>query len=102
MKVKIETVGKLFDGYPLCFTNYMNYVRNLEFEEQPDYDRMKNFFTSNSEFRTSNIFDIVNENQNRGIDNNPAVIHVGDPASLPASAPISNQPPPKKRKMNEN
>ena len=36
------TVEKLCHGYPIEFTNYLNYCRNLKFEEKPDYDYLKN------------------------------------------------------------
>ncbi len=31
-------------GYPNEFVKYLNYVRNLKFEEKPDYNFLRNMF----------------------------------------------------------
>ena len=36
------TVEKLCHGFPVEFTNYLTYCRNLKFEEKPDYEYLKN------------------------------------------------------------
>lgn len=35
---------KLCAGLPMAFLSYMNYVRNLEFDEAPDYKRCRQYF----------------------------------------------------------
>jgi len=43
--VKMGTsVEELCDGCPEEFSEYMKYVRSLEFEEKPDYDYIRNIF----------------------------------------------------------
>ena len=45
MEVKRDTTPeKLCKGFPLEFERYISYTRNLEYEEQPDYDLLKNLF----------------------------------------------------------
>ena len=42
LKVKIGTsVNELCNGHPTSFKTYMNYVRNLTFTENPDYNYLK-------------------------------------------------------------
>jgi hypothetical protein len=40
------TFEALFDGHPSEFVKYMQYVRALPFEQKPDYDQCRRFFTS--------------------------------------------------------
>ncbi|KAH6691764.1 casein kinase I isoform gamma-1 [Leptodontidium sp. MPI-SDFR-AT-0119] len=51
---KYEKIGKknqataikdLCDGFPQEFNKYLSYVRNLGFEDTPDYDYLRNLFT---------------------------------------------------------
>lgn len=38
------TFEQLFDGHPVEFVKYMQYVRSLAFEQKPDYDMCRRFF----------------------------------------------------------
>ena len=45
MEKKIATSAEeLCQGYPEEFTNYINYTRNLQYEQDPDYAFLKNLF----------------------------------------------------------
>ena len=45
MEVKRDTTPEqLCKGFPPEFERYISYTRNLEYEEQPDYDLLKNLF----------------------------------------------------------
>ena len=35
-------------GLPECFCDYINYTRNLQFTEKPDYDYLRNLFVSSA------------------------------------------------------
>lgn len=40
------TVEQLCRPIPVEFRDYLNYCRSLEFEQEPDYDLLKGFFTN--------------------------------------------------------
>ena len=43
LEKKMEiSLSKLCEGFPIEFEKFMNYVKNLEFEENPDYDMLRN------------------------------------------------------------
>jgi hypothetical protein len=45
MEVKISTpVEVLCKGLPEEFSTYLKYVKNLKFEERPDYTKIKRLF----------------------------------------------------------
>ena len=45
MEIKIETTpSELCKGFPKEFEEYINYTRNLEYEQDPDYEYLKNLF----------------------------------------------------------
>ena len=45
MEIKMETKPhQLCKGFPLEFEQYVDYTRKLEYEEDPDYDYLKNLF----------------------------------------------------------
>ena len=45
MEIKIETKpSQLCKGFPKEFEEYVEYTRNLEYEQDPDYDYLKNLF----------------------------------------------------------
>jgi len=45
MEIKIETTpSELCKGFPKEFEEYINYTRNLEYEQDPDYDYLRNLF----------------------------------------------------------
>ena len=47
MQKKIETSAiELCEGFPMQFSQYINYTRNLKYEEDPNYTYLKNLFES--------------------------------------------------------
>ena len=49
MEKKMSTSPEeLCEGFPNQFTEYIKYTRNLKYEENPDYDYLKNLFVSMS------------------------------------------------------
>jgi len=45
LKIKENTtIEALCEGLPACFRQYMNYCRNLKFEQKPDYKYLKGLF----------------------------------------------------------
>ncbi len=45
IKIKQETTfEQLLEGQPIEFIDYMNYVRNLAFDQRPDYSYIKKLF----------------------------------------------------------
>jgi casein kinase 1 len=44
-KKKTTTIKDLCDGFPEEFSKYLSYVRNLGFEDTPDYDYLRDLFT---------------------------------------------------------
>jgi len=61
METKINTpIDELCRGYPDEFQTYLEYCRNLRFEEKPDYAWVKNLFTNlyyKHEDQWDNVFD---------------------------------------------
>ena len=45
-KKKETSADELCEGFPEQFSNYINYSRNLEYEQDPDYNYLKNLFIS--------------------------------------------------------
>jgi casein kinase I homolog HRR25 len=45
MSVDLKT---LCDGLPECFYEYINYTKNLQFTEKPDYDYLRNIFITSA------------------------------------------------------
>ena len=43
-KKKSTSLEQLCQGLPLCFYQFMKYVRKLAFEQKPDYKYLKNLF----------------------------------------------------------
>jgi len=48
MKMSIS-VEKLCENLPECFCKYLKYCKNLKFDEEPDYEYMKNIFLETAE-----------------------------------------------------
>lgn len=44
-KKKTTTIKDLCNGLPEKFSKYLSYVRNLGFEDTPDYDYLRDLFT---------------------------------------------------------
>ena len=61
LKKKIEiSANDLCKGFPNEFIKYLNYTRNLEYEEQPDYEMLRGLLKSimkKEKFLLDNIFD---------------------------------------------
>jgi len=61
METKINTpIDELCRGYPDEFQTYLEYCRNLRFEEKPDYNWVKNLFKNlyfKHEDNWNNVFD---------------------------------------------
>ncbi len=60
------TIGsdKLCEGLPDEFREYIDLVKNLEFEEEPDYDRYTNIFNElfkKKEYSKDYLYDWVGE-----------------------------------------
>ena len=85
MEKKMSTSPEeLCEGFPNQFTEYIKYTRNLKYEENPDYDYLKNLFVSmlNSDgFEVDCYYDwdketikyfrdFKNEDNKNGINNN--------------------------------
>lgn len=57
LECKLNTpIDELCKGYPEEFEQYLKYCRNLQFEESPDYEWMKNLFR-NLYFKTNLTWD---------------------------------------------
>jgi serine/threonine protein kinase len=61
MEIKMETTpNNLCKGFPKEFEEYVDYTRNLEYEQDPDYDYLKNLFYSilkEEKNNSENIYD---------------------------------------------
>ena len=72
MEIKQETSPSLLcHGFPKEFKKYVEYTRNLEYEQDPDYEMLKNLFKTvlyNNKVNKDNFFvydwDIENKNLN--------------------------------------
>ena len=54
-KKQSTSIKELCDGYPEEFAEYLTYVRNLKFEEQPDYDYLRGLYGSGKKRRVLKI-----------------------------------------------
>ena len=58
MEIKMETTPfQLCKGFPKEFENYVEYTRNLEYEQDPDYKLLKNLFNNILDKNSENIYD---------------------------------------------
>lgn len=58
--------GSLFEGFPNEFAQYLNYVKGLQFEEDPDYKKIKELFQSafqKNNYPNDNKYDWDSEEQ---------------------------------------
>ena len=64
MEIKIETTpAELCKGFPKEYEDYVEYTRNLKYEEDPDYDYLKNLFKSILKEDVEYIYDWDNGNK---------------------------------------
>lgn len=83
-KQQVE-VSELCSGYPLEFAKYVNYARNLKFEENPDYEYLLKLF--NQVIKKGNIKEDYNYDWVQLIDKRP-------PGPGPYPGPPGEQPHP--------
>ena len=74
MEIKKETTPyKLCKGFPKEFEEYVEYTRNLEYEQDPDYEHLKNLFYSilkEDKKNLENVYDWDNKTLNTSTTNN--------------------------------
>ena len=59
LQKKMETTSQeLCQGFPEEFEKYIEYTRNMEYEEEPDYDKLRNYFTAVLE-KKNEAFDYI-------------------------------------------
>ena len=70
LKKKKETeTTELCDGFPKQFEDYLDYTKNLGYEEDPDYNYLRGLFEAvikENEFTLDNMFDWVKEDDSTG------------------------------------
>ncbi len=103
-KKQLTPIKDLCDGYPDEFRKYLDYCRNLGFEETPDYDYLRDILTQalrNAGEVEDGEYDWMKINGGRGWEAAKAypvqqVAHPGGPTN-PTTREIHNgrQPPPK-------
>ena len=52
------TPEELCEGFPNEFEKYIEYTRNMEYEEEPDYDRLRGYFIDVME-KENEIWDYI-------------------------------------------
>ena len=57
-KKKDTSAQELCEGFPEEFEKYIEYTRNMEYEEEPDYDRLRDYFIEVSE-KQNEVFDYI-------------------------------------------
>ena len=59
LQKKMETSAQeLCEGFPKEFEEYIEYTRAMEYEEEPEYDRLRNYFTSVLD-KKKEVFDYI-------------------------------------------
>ena len=59
LQKKMETSAQeLCEGFPKEFEEYIEYTRSMEYEEEPEYDRLRNYFTSVLD-KKKEVFDYI-------------------------------------------
>ena len=59
LQKKMDTTSEeLCEGFPDEFEKYISYTRNMEYEEEPDYDRLRNYFMTVLE-KNNEVFDYI-------------------------------------------
>ncbi|KZF25632.1 putative casein kinase [Xylona heveae TC161] len=97
-KQKYEKIGEkkqstpikdLCDGFPEEFNKYLSYVRNLGFEDTPDYDYLRDLFTQALKNRgeaEDGEYDWMKTPNGRGLASKPHPTHYGAQAPPNSSA----------------
>ena len=68
-KKKETTAEELCKGFPKEFCEFVNYTRNLEFEEEPNYDYLRNLLKKvmkDNNFENDYVYDWVEDKKSRG------------------------------------
>lgn len=68
-KKQTTAIKDLCDGFPEEFTKYLSYVRNLGFEDTPDYDYLRDLFTQalkNTGEMEDGVYDWMKLNDGKG------------------------------------
>ncbi|KAJ9660234.1 Palmitoylated plasma membrane-bound casein kinase [Coniosporium apollinis] len=91
-KKQTTAIKDLCDGYPEEFNKYLSYVRNLGFEDQPDYDYLRELFTqalkSTGEVEDGE-YDWMKLNNGKGweaMKAHPSAAHLHHPNAVPNSS----------------
>jgi casein kinase 1 len=88
-KKQTTAVKDLCDGYPEEFNKYLTYVRNLGFEDTPDYDYLRDLFTQalkNTGEVEDGEYDWMTINNGRGwesVKGYPGQHHLHPPNAVP-------------------
>ena len=89
-KKQMTAIRDLCDGYPDEFNKYLSYVRNLGFEDTPDYDYLRDLFSqalkSTGEVEDGE-YDWMKLNNGRGWDYKPAAY-----STHQLNSPLVNSP----------
>lgn len=89
-KKQTTAIKDLCDGFPEEMNKYLSYVRNLGFEDQPDYDYLRDLFTTalkNTGEVEDGEYDWMKLNNGKGweaMKNHPSQ-HLHNPGHIPAT-----------------
>ncbi|KAI9787787.1 MAG: casein kinase I [Peltula sp. TS41687] len=91
-KKQTTAIKDLCDGFPEEFNKYLSYVRNLGFEDTPDYDYLRDLFTQalkNTGEVEDGEYDWMKINNGKGwemMKNHPSQIHLHQANGVPNSS----------------
>lgn len=91
-KKQTTAIKDLCDGFPEEFNKYLSYVRNLGFEDTPDYDYLRDLFTQalkNTGEVEDGEYDWMKLNNGKGweyMKQHPSQAHLGNPNGPNTSA----------------
>ena len=80
-KKQTTLINQLCEGFPDQFSKYLSYVRNLGFEDTPDYDYLRGLFTEalkeagEMEDGEYDWMKVKQDSSHRGWDKHPAQMH---------------------------
>ncbi|KAI9796558.1 MAG: casein kinase I [Piccolia ochrophora] len=90
-KKQTTAIKDLCDGFPEEFNKYLSYVRNLGFEDTPDYDYLRDLFTQalkNTGEAEDGEYDWMKLNNGKGweaMKQHPSQLHLHQPNAVPNS-----------------